>query len=144
MRSYLGLRLNTVMNVNERSLEQDMAAADWFVTKVRNNDSYAQNVYCALCNMRWQVQEVMPVLKNEVWSCSWRYAGEIVANLINCGGGYMDWYCSGMGGVIALPDDEAEQLEESMLRRGYVAEGIVTDEVREDLFKLGWVSVPWD
>jgi hypothetical protein len=28
--------------------------------------------------------------------------------------------------------------------REYVPEGVVTDEIREDLKKLGWISVPWD
>ena len=117
-----------------RDLEDDMMTAEWFLDKVRTSDSYAQNIYAALCNMKWQVQEV--------WSCSWRSAGGIVANLRGQGEDYMDWYCSGMGGFGGYEDDE--ESEESVTRRGYVAEGTVTDEVCEDLFRLGWVPVSWD
>ena len=79
----------------EPSLERDMKDAAWFVEKVRASESYAQNVYAALCNNAFQKLELMPVLKDEVWSCSWRYSGGLVAD-IRCEGDYMDWYCSGI------------------------------------------------
>jgi hypothetical protein len=41
-------------------------------------------------------------------------------------GDYMDWYCSG----IRDADIVAAQ--------GYVGEGEVTEEIREDLKQLGW------
>ena len=64
----------------------------------------------------------------EPWSCSWRYAGGILAEL-RFEGDYMDWYCSGIG-----YDHDS----------GYVSEGIVTEEIRNDLAQLGWYPVPWD
>jgi hypothetical protein len=79
------------------NLEQDMRDAKWFVDKVRATESYAQNVYAALCNNAFQKLEVLPVLRDEIWSCSWLYAGGIVA-LLRSEGDYMDWYCSGIFG----------------------------------------------
>lgn len=114
----------------EPNLQRDMKDAKWFVDKVRASDSYAQNVYAALCNNAFQKLELMPVLKDQVWSCSWRSAGGLVADL-RCQGDYMDWYCSGIGFVG----------EEGYLQMGFVHESHITDEVREDLKQLGWVVV---
>lgn len=117
----------------EPNLERDMKDAAWFVAKVRANESYAQNVYAALCNNEFQKLEVIPVLKNETWSCTWRYAGGLVAD-IRCQGDYMDWYCSGMGFVG----------DEGYLEQGFVHESQITDEVRDDLEQLGWIAVPYE
>lgn len=122
----------------DRDLEDDMKNSPWFMEKIKN-DSYAQNVYAALCNMRWQPTDVWPVLKDEYWSCSWRCAGGIVADFKGTGD-YMDFYCSGMGGIATL-DSEAD--EEFMLRKRFVPEGVVTDEIREDFARLGWHPSPW-
>lgn len=109
-------------------LEYDLRSTDWIVAKARASESYAQNIYAALCNMQWQKIDVWPVLKDEHWSCSWRSAGGIVADLRG-EGDYIDWYCSGM----ADKDDT-----------GFVPEGAVTDEIREDFQRLGWQPVPYD
>jgi hypothetical protein len=55
----------------------------------------------------------------------------------------MDWYCSGMGGVVAIEGDNTEELEAKFISKGLVPEGTVTTEVAEDLLKLGWTSSPW-
>lgn len=110
------------------NLERDMKDAKWFVDKVRASETYAQNLYAALCNNAFQKAEVMPILKDEAWSCTWRYAGGIVAD-IRCEGNYMDWYCSGIRGT---PDLEGTVT-------GFVGESHVTDEIRADLKQLGWV-----
>ena len=57
------------------NMEYDMSEADWFKAKVRANETYAQNLYAAMCNNAFQKQEVWLVLKDAVWSCSWRSAG---------------------------------------------------------------------
>jgi hypothetical protein len=44
-------------------------------------------------------------------------------------GDYVEWYCSGIQGD---PDEDWVDL-------GHVSEGTVTDQIREDLFKLGWI-----
>jgi len=125
----------------ERDLEDDMKNSPWFMEKIKEN-RYAQNIYAALCNMRWQPQEVWPVLNDEYWTCSWRSAGGIVAELRNdiAVEDYMDWYCSGMGGVASYDYLEDEQ---QMAIKQYVPEGTVTEEVAEDLLKLGWTPSPW-
>lgn len=104
------------------NMEYDMNQSEWFVSRVRGSKTYAQNLYAAMCNNSFQKQDVWLVLKNAHWSCTWRTAGGIVADLEDQGGDYMDWYCSGMG------DKD----------NGHVAESVVTDEIRADLALLGW------
>ena len=98
-----------------------------------------------MCNMQWQKKDVWPILTDELWGASWRGAGGIVADL-RCEGDYMDWYCSGMGGIASLPEDlgNEDQLEAAMEARKYVPEGHVTEEIQEDLGRLGWQPVPYD
>jgi hypothetical protein len=123
----------------KNNLEYDLRTADWILAKARSRDEYAQNIYAALCNMRWQKLDVLPILKDEFWSCSWRSAGGIVADMLQKGD-YIDWYCSGMGGLADYNTDPKEWAEKTK----YVPEGTVTEEIREDFQKLGWIPVPWD
>ena len=118
----------------EYDMYNDMESAEWFVTKVRDCKTYDQNLYAAMCNMRWQKVDVMPILKDEFWTCSWRSSGGLVAKLRNCGEDYMDWYCSGIGGGLGIHDT---------VPTGYVGEGVVTDEIKHDIGLLGWYPVPW-
>lgn len=120
----------------ERDLYKDLKA-DLEVMNKLQEDRYAQNVYAALCNMRWQPAEVWPVLQDEYWSCSWRSAGGLVADLRMLDEDYMSWYCSGITGGY---DSELDTDEHN---KGYVAEGVVTDEIREDFARLGWHPSPW-
>jgi hypothetical protein len=117
------------------NLEYDLRATDWILEKVRGDDVYAQNLYAAMCNMRFQKLDVIPILKDELWSCSWRHAGGIVANM-RMQGDYIDWYCSGIGEGLGNGDLDGT--------KGYIPEGVVTDEIKEDLKQLGWVPVEWD
>jgi hypothetical protein len=123
------------------NLEYDLLTTDWILEKVRNSDSYAQNLYAAMCNMRFQKLDVIPILKEELWSRSWRSAGGIIADMRQ-EGDYIDWYCSGMGGLNREYDSD-ETNEQWRARTGYVPEGVVTEEVERDLNKLGWVPVEW-
>ncbi len=127
---------------HKNDLEYDLRTTDWVLAKARARDSYAQNIYAALCNMRWQKLDVMPILKEELCSYSWRYAGGIVADMLQKGD-YIDWYCSGMGGL-NQEYDAKETNEEWQKRTGYVPESVITDEIREDFKKLGWIPVPWE
>jgi len=124
----------------EQNLVEDIWKDEEVLTKIKTRKDYAQNVYAAMCNMRWQPLEVMPILKDEYWSASWRSAGGIVADFRNCGEDYIDWYCSGMGGLATYNEKEGE---EYMTRQKFVPEGVVTDEVREDFLRLGWVPSEW-
>jgi hypothetical protein len=73
--------------------------------------AYAKALYAALCNNVFEKE----------WSCSWRYAGGLVARLRNEGEDYLDYYCSSLG-----PESDEP------------TEGEVTEEIREDLRLLGW------
>ena len=100
-------------------LELDLMKSDEIANKCVHSDIYSQNLYAALCNNRF-------FYGDEEWTCSWRYAGGIIADLRD-NGDYMDWYCSGMSDKI-----------------GYVAESVVTEEISLDLMKLGWTIKPYE
>ena len=128
---------------NKNNLEYDLRATDWIVTKARESEVYSQNLYAALCNNDFQKNEVWPKLKNQTWSCSWRYAGGIIADMRGKGD-YMDWYCSGIRGGAALDDTELTDEQHDTIAwndKYFVSESEVTNEIREDLFRLGWIVV---
>ena len=79
------------------NLEYDLRTTDWILEKVRSSEAYAQNLYAAMCNRGFQKNDTWPVLANQSWGCSWRYAGGIVADMRQ-EGDYIDWYCSGIRG----------------------------------------------
>ena len=124
-------------NNNQYDLEEDMYLSGWVRSKVRTQEYYAQNLYAALCNNNFQKLEVVPILKEQTWSCSWRAAGGVVARLIGKGD-YLDWYCSG------IQDFSSDQADPKFNGGRYVPEGIVSDEIREDLKILGWIVVNSD
>ena len=130
----------------ENNMEYDLRATDWIVAKARESDGYAQNLYAAMCNNDFQKNDIWPQLKDQTWSCSWRYAGGIIADMRG-EGDYMDWYCSGITGEVDA-DTYAKMSAESQERHNYyrthfVSESVVTDEVQEDLFKLGWIVMDY-
>jgi hypothetical protein len=102
--------------MNTYDLESDLLKSDYITEKCKNSDTYSQNLYAALCNNTF-------IKDNQEWGCSWRMSGGIVADIRNVGENYIDWYCSGIA---------CDNIHD------YVSEGIVTDEIREDLIKLGW------
>ena len=113
----------------QQNLEYDLRSTDWILAKVRDNDVYAQNLYAALCNNDFVSTELFPFLKGQRWHCSWRHAGGIIADMQESGD-YVDWYCSGI-----------RQDYDAIPPTGVVPESTVTDEIREDLLRLGWVVV---
>ena len=63
-------------------------------------------------------------------------------------GDYIDWYCSGI--VQSYEDDDEwfktatdEQLARYKMVQARVSEGTVTDEIKADFLKLGWLLV-WE
>jgi hypothetical protein len=127
------------------NLEYDLVTTEWIIEKVKADKIYAQHIYAALCNNYFQKNEVWPILSGKEWRCSWRHAGKIVAN-IREEGDYMDWYCSGIQTDELIDDEVFQNLDDHQKREffetnAYVAESIVTEEIREDLFKLGWIVV---
>ena len=80
----------------------------------QNNDQLSREISSALCNMQWAHEDY-----EEEYSCSWRYAGDLVASLRSCGENYIDFYCSGW-------------------------EGVVTEGVFDILLEEGWLPVSYD
>ncbi len=115
-------------------LELELLSTDWIIEKVRASRLYSQNLYATLCNNQFVKNDVWPVLKDDRWSCSWRYAGGIIADMRE-EGDYLNWYCSGIRGTMDMGGSAPD------LNEGYVGEGHVTDEVRNDLLKLGWIVI---
>ena len=105
--------------MDKANLDFDLIRSDFIVEKCKNK-IYAQHLYAALCNNRF--------FKNDQeWTCSWRMSGGIVADLRDKGEDYMTFYCSGVSNS-----------------NGYVAEGVVTEEISLDLMKIGWTFKPYE
>ena len=129
-----------ILPPTQDSLEYDLRTTEWVIEKVKSDSVYAQHLYAAICNNDFQRNDVWPILTGKTWSCSWRYSGQIIAKI--CGeGDYLDWYCSGIVGEDLeqwdiLSEDSKKRILET---KAHVAESDVTDEIRKDLFKLGWI-----
>jgi hypothetical protein len=117
---------------HKNNMEYDLLTTDWILEKVRTSDSYAQNLYAAMCNNGFIKLDVIPILKQDEWGASWRYAGGIIADMRQ-EGDYIDWYCSGIRGGMSYDEE---------LKADLVPEGCITDEIRNDLRRLGWAIAP--
>lgn len=124
------------------NMEYDLRSTKWICDKVKESDGYAQNLYAAICNNDFVKNEVWPKLQEKTWSASWRRAGGIIANMREKGD-YIDWYCSGIIGGIS--DEEFHEMNKDeqehylYIKNNYVSESVITNEIREDLLKLGWL-----
>jgi hypothetical protein len=120
------------------NMEYDLVTTNWILEKVRSSKSYAQNLYAAMCNNDFMKREMWPILKEQTWSCSWRSAGGIIADMRQSGD-YIDWYCSG------IRNDNAYNPDINVAySNGYVPESVVTEEIENDLHRLGWLVVKYD
>lgn len=97
------------------NLELDLLNSKKILEKV-SNEEYAFKLYSAMCNMRWKHESCED--PEDLWSCTWRYSGGILATLRNVNESYMDFYCHGN-------------------------EGFVDPEIADDLKEMGWSPVPW-
>jgi ATP-dependent Lon protease len=126
------------------NMEYDLRSTKWICDKAKASEAYAQNLYAAMCNNEFIKNDVWPILTNKRWSASWRCAGGILANMVEKGD-YIDWYCSGIRNDIS--DEEYNELSKEQqeyylyTKTQFVSESVVTDEVREDLLKLGWICI---
>ena len=128
------------------NMEYDLVTTDWILAKARESEVYAQNLYAAMCNNDFQRNDVWPRISDQKWHCSWRSAGGIIADMRQ-EGDYIDWYCSGInnGDWQKTPEEVAamtpDQQEYYHMQEQFVSESTVTDEIREDLFRLGWLVI---
>ena len=125
------------------NLEFDLRSTEWILEKARSDEVYAQNLYAAMCNNEFVKREMWPILKDQRWSCSWRHAGGIVADMRQQGD-YIDWYCSGIRNEITEQEFKELTLEQQEMHKkfdAYVPESVVTDEIENDLYKLGWLVI---
>jgi hypothetical protein len=102
-------------------LEYHLLMSEHIRSKCRLDHDYRNKLYGALCNTSWSANHPIPLLKSETWSCSWRYAGDLVARL-SAGEeqfDYMDFYANG-------------------------SEGKVDPIIMEDLDKLGFICMSKD
>jgi hypothetical protein len=99
------------------NLERDLINSDIVRAKVQTDRTFANELYAALCNVQF-VHRDMDHPETDYWSCSWRYAGDIVSHIEAVGGDYMDYYCAG-------------------------SEGTFSPRVAEVLASLGWAGRPW-
>ena len=124
-------------------MEYDLRSTTWICDKVKGDDVYAQNLYASMCNNEFQRNDMMPILKGQTWSCSWRSAGGVISDMREQGD-YIDWYCSGIRDTTEIEQSEWDNLTLEQQQRyketeAYVSESVVTDEIRSDLKKLGWL-----
>lgn len=120
------------MDLTRCSLDEVMAKDD-IVIAYLGTSSIAQLFYRAMCNMQWRKINTLPEderiieklkgIDSDLWSCSWRHAGGVIADIrnahYNTKEDYMDFYCSGN-------------------------EGDVADVVAECFERMGWKPEPWE
>jgi hypothetical protein len=119
------------------NLEYDLCTSDYIAEKCKSN-IYAQNLYAALCNNDFRKLDLVPILREDTWHCSWRYAGGIIAD-IREKGDYLDWYCSGIDTYDYYDSNFSGVVLTDEQGRKKVPESTVTDEIRADLLMLEWV-----
>jgi hypothetical protein len=107
------------------NLELDLKRSNDLIYKIKKQEIYAQNFYAALCNNQFAPKDTWSILANLTWSCTWRYAADLVAE-IRENEDYLTWYCSGTG---FAGTDFA----------GFVEESFITEEVEYDLDCIGWL-----
>jgi hypothetical protein len=112
------------MNRKVFNLERDIKSTWWIIDKVRRDEVYAQNLYAAFCNNEFAPTDMWAILKNITWTCTWRYAGNIIAE-IRDEGDYLNWYCSGI----------------QLTNPGFVAESVIVPDVQHDLDNIGWMVI---
>ena len=85
-------RTHTFILTNDQySLSDDLRNSKEINQLLRSNQKFGFDLYNSLCNVEWE--------KNGIhWSCTWRYASELIGDLVdNNKGGY---YCSGNEGTV--------------------------------------------
>lgn len=102
---------NIVEFEQEPDLEQDLYKSSKIKQKCENIE-YAEKLYGALCNSDWKKRTDPNPLTDwkNCWSCTFRYAGEIIANIRNVGEDYLDFYL--LGNYAELDEEIVKDIEE--------------------------------
>jgi len=90
--------------------EKDLT--ELFKNRMINDKEFCKDIWAALSNVEWRNKET-----NETYSCSFRYAGGLISDIIG-EGNYLDWYCSGEPGTVT------EEIEEALASRGWEHESL--------------------
>lgn len=106
------------------NMAKDIEKCLLITNKIKKSESYAQNMYAAMCNNDFI--KLNTCEKQGSWSCSWRSSGGIIATIRDDNTDYADWYCSGIGDEAALKE------------RNFVPESYITEEIADDLYQIGW------
>lgn len=130
------------------NMEYDLRSTQWILDKVRGDEVYAQHLYAAMCNNEFTKRDLWPVLSEKKWSASWRHAGGIIADMRE-EGDYIDWYCSSIRDIATLEDEQFQQMtreqqEHYLKMQAFVSESVVTEEIENDLYELGWLVVKYN
>ena len=138
-------KLSEDLEWRKDNLEYDLRSTEWIIEKAKSDNVYAQHLYAAICNNEFQRNDVWPILTGKKWGASWRHAGAIVSDMREQGD-YMDWYCSGIQNDDPIDDEVFQNMDDHQRReffeaKAYVSESVVTEEIREDLLKLGWLVI---
>lgn len=99
------------------SLEHAIKADPTFLARIKDV-GFARVVYAALCNREWITKA------GQRWSCTWRYAGGLVAEIRAEGEDYLDFY-------VGFGDDEWMPADASGLEAEFLA----------ILGRLGWNEI---
>jgi hypothetical protein len=91
-----------------RDLEFDLQALSG---RLRGDRSFADEMYCALCNTDWRHVD------GTTWHGSWRYSAGLIATLRGRGEDYIDFYCTRA-----------------------CEEGTISDRVAAAMAELGWTG----
>ena len=103
---------------------------------------YAQHLYAALCNVTWKSMDLSDLISQDTWSCTWREAAKIVAEIRNAGEDYTEFYCSGWldnwSKNLPVPYKNSQSALSGTTSHTLVREAVVTNEIAKDLKQLGW------
>jgi len=118
----------------------DILAADQILTKIQNDNTYAQNLYEALCTSSFQKNIISRRRKDIYWTCTPEDAAKNIAQLRNED---KDWASidvdrsgrkkSGMFGIFHGDLNTISDHADAFL---------IDDELRQDLFGIDWVVWP--
>jgi len=86
----MSVRIKKIENENERVFKNLLI--ELFSEKLKDMD-FARKLYDCLCNTVWYNETT-----HDIYSCSFRFAGGLIADMRDVGEDYMDFYCNGFSG----------------------------------------------